>query len=342
MLNTKYLIASIAVAAVFFSCKKSTSYDVVGDPGVKFFINITSPGNAPQNSLNYNVVNIPNSAGSGLLNLSFTLPAAIRFPVYASLPTSQDVTINAALDTTLIAPYNAAHNTTYKAFPAGILHTDTTLAAHIMNGSTASYDSITITTDPTKLNLMTDTVYMAPIKLTTISPKLGVITSQPTTQVTYVVVKVEQRRIKYLGTTTDIVGTLITPRTGWSIILTPTPTTVGSIVDGSATTYSRWAASPGQIDVNLQAAKNISAIRLYTNSSTTYVPTEADVYLSTDGVNFDHIGSPLKANMTFASTYNYIVFYKPITAQYIRLVLSYSTSTSTNNFRVTELDAYAQ
>ncbi len=314
---------------------------MVGDPGVKFFANITAPGNAPQNSLNYGVVNIPNSAGSGLLNLSYTLPAAVKFPVYASQPISQDVTISAVLDTTLIAAYNAAHNTTYKAFPAGILRTDTTLSAHIARNSTMSYDSITINTNPTNLNMMTGKTYMAPIRLTTISPKLGVITSQATTQVAYVVVKVEQRRVKYLGATTDIVGTLITPRTGWSIILTPTPTTVASIVDGSTTTYSRWAASPGQVDVNLQAVKNVSAIRLYTNSSTTYVPTEVDVYLSTDGVNFDHIGSPLKANLTFASSYNYIVFYKPIPAQYIRLLVDYSTSTSTNNFRLAEFDVYS-
>jgi hypothetical protein len=211
-----------------------------------------------------------------------------------------------------------------------------------MKGGSTSADSITITTDPTNLNIMTGKTYMAPIKLTTISnPAAGVITSQPTTQVAYIVVNVEQRRIKYLGTTTDIQGTLITPRTPWSIILTPTPTTVGSIVDGSTTTFSRWSASPGQVDVNLQAAKNVTGIRLYTTTSTTSLPTQVDVFLSSDGVNFDYIGTPLKANLTFASNYNYIVFYKPIPAQYIRLVLYYSTSTSTNNFRLTEFDVYS-
>ena len=82
-------------------------------------------------------------------------------------------------------------------------------------------------------------------------------------------------------------------------------------------------------------------MRLYTSNSSTYIPTKVDVYLSNDGINYDLIGSPLKANLTYASSYNYILFYKAFPAKYIRLRLYYSTSTSTNNLRLTEFDVYA-
>jgi len=341
MLVTKNSIGFLVICVVLFSCKKSTTYDVIGDPGVKFFTNISSPGNAPQNSISYSAVNIPNPPpGFGLSNLSVTIPAAIKIPVFATSPVSQDATIQAVLDTTLIAKYNAANNTNYLPFPAGMLKTDG-LAAHIMKGTTTSADSITIATDLVSVNTLTGTAYMAPIKLSTPSGTgTGDITSSAT-QVAYVVLNVEQRRIKYLAVAADALGALITPRTSWAITFNPAPTTTGSVTDGSTATFSRWLASPVQVDVNLQAAKNVTGIRLFTSTSATTTPTQVDVYLSNDGINYDKIGSPLRANLTYASSYNYILFYKAIPASYIRLVLYYSTSTNTQNFRLVEFDVYA-
>jgi len=339
MFKTKYFIGYILAVALLSSCKKTTGYDIVGETDIKFFTNTPSSGNAPQNALVYSVVNIPNTSGNGVLNLSSTLPASIQFQVFATKPLGQDVTISAALDTTLVATYNATYNTHYAVFPSGILSTDA-LAAHISKGNTSSTDSITIPVNSANLSLLTGTAYMAPIKLTTVKDaSAGNLTSNSTMQVTYIVVNVEQRRIKYLATTTDIIGALLAPRTAWAATFTPALATTGSIFDGSLTTYSRWAASPGQLDVDMQAPKNVTGIRLYTATSATYVPTIVDVYLSNDGINYDHIGTPLKANITY-STYDYILFYKAIPARYVRLILSYSTSTSTNNFRVAEFDVY--
>lgn len=341
MSKIKYFIGCLLFASVFLSCTKSDSYDIKGDPTVRFFTNNTSPGNSPQNAINYNLVNIPDVAGSGLVNLSTTIPAAIKFPVFATKPVSKDVTIGAELDNSLIDSYNAAHNTTYVAFPDGMLNTSG-LAAHVLAGTTSSSDSITIVPGLTLLNTLTGISYIAPIKLTSVSnPGVGEISNNSTSQVVYIVATTEQRRIRFLALSTDALGALITPRTTWVTNLTPVPTTVGSIIDGLTTTYSRWAASPGQLDVLLPAAKSVTGIRLYTSNSSTYIPTKVDVYLSNDGINYDLIGSPLKANLTYASSYNYILFYKAIPAKYIRLRLYYSTSTSTNNFRLTEFDVYA-
>jgi len=340
MLNNKYFIGCLLLATVFSSCSKTDSYDIQGDPEVKFFTSNTSAGNAPQNAISYSVVNIPNVSAGGLQNLSTTMPATIKFPVYATKPVSKDVVIGAQLDTSLIAKYNAANNTNYASFPAGVLTADG-LMAHIINGTTTSADSIAINTDLAALNTLTGTAYMAPIRLTTVSsPEVGGITTN-ITQITYIIANVEQRRIKYLAVAADALGTLITPRTSWIPTFTPAPTTVGNVLDGLTTTFSRWVASPGQFDVNMQTTQNVTGIRLFTATSATQTPTKVDVYLSNDGIKYDLIGSPLRANLTYASSYNYILFYKAIPAKYIRVILYYSTSTNTQNFRLVEFDVYA-
>lgn len=343
MLAAKYFTGCMVAVSLLLSCSKNNSYDVKGDPEVKFYTNNTSSGNTPGNSINYGFVNVPDVAGSGLINLSTTIPAAIKFPVLATKPVSSDVTIGAELDNSLIAAYNASHNTNYVAFPAGILNT-AGLAAHIMKNATSSADSITINTDLATLNTLTEKAYMAPIKLTTVSSEgVGQITSSSESKVTYIVANMEYRRIKFNAVAADAQGALINPRTSWTVAFSPTPTAVGtgSILDGLTTTYSRWGTSPGQVDVDMQATTNVTGIRLYTSNNGTHIPTQVQVYLSNNGINYDLIGSPLRANLTYASSYNYILFYKAIAARYVRLRLLYTTSTNSQNTRITEFDVYA-
>lgn len=347
MSTAKYITGCLVVVSLFAACSKKDSYDVKGDPEVKFFINNVNLGDAPENSVSYSAINIPDVAGSGWANLSATFPAAVKFPVLATKPVSENVTISAELDNTLVATYNATHNTSYAAFPAGIFNT-ADLAAHILKGTTNSSDSITIAVNSAALGTLTEKAYMAPVKLTTVSDsKVGQVTSSAS-QVTYIVAKVELRKIKYNAVAAEAQGALITPRTSWTVTLNPAATLTGggSIIDGSTTSYARWGTAvntttPGQVDVDMQATKNVTGVRLYTSNNTTYTPTQVDVFVSNDGISYDLVGSPLKTNITFASSYNYVLFYKAIPARYVRLKLYYSTSTNTQNTRITELDVYA-
>lgn len=337
MSTLKYFIGCVAVAA-FLSCNKDESFDVKGDPDTVFFTNSESPGNMPVNSANYTVVNIPD--GAAWTNLSSTLPSNIKLAVFATKPVSQDVTISAQLDNSLIASYNAANNTDYKELPAGILNTQS-LSARIAQGATTSVDSLTIAVDPANLKSLTEKAYMAPIKLTTVSNgSVGKITSNTAIQAVYVVLSTELRQIRFLATAADVTGTLQS-RTGWNVGFTPAPGTSGNILDGLTTTFTRWGTTPGQVDLDMLSTKAVTGLRLYTTTSTTLIPTQVEVYTSVDGINYDLIGSPLRANLTFATPYNYVLFYRAIQARYIRLRLSYTTSTNTQNTRLTELDVYA-
>lgn len=323
-----------------FSCKKDDTADIKGNPGTLFFTNSMNLGNMPGNSVSYSLVNIPDAASSGWLNLSTTLPATIKIPLYASKPVSREVTVTAELDNSLIATYNMANNTSYVALPAGILTTQS-LSARIAEGQTTSVDSFAIAVNAADLKTLTQPAYMAAFKLNTVSdPGVGSITTNTATQTVYVVLIPELRQIRYLATTTDIPGTLQS-RTSWTVSFSSTPTTVGNVLDGSNTTYSRWTASPVQVDLDMQASKSVTGFRLFTSTTSTVSPTQIDVAVSDDGITYNALGSPLRANLTYASGYTYVGFYKPISARYLRLRLYYSTSTSSQNFRLGELDVYA-
>lgn len=343
MFKPKYMIGCLLLTAAFSCNKDKDLADKKGSPDTMIFTNNTNTGNMPANSLSFPVLNIPDVNSNGWVNLSSGVPSTIKIPVFASKPVNSEVTVNAEIDNSLVAVYNAAHGTGYVELPAGYLNTQG-LMARIPAGQTVSADSISIAVNPADFKSLTSPAYMAPVKLTTISdPAVGKITADTAIRVAYLVFNIELRQIKYLGTTADITGTLQS-KTTWAVTLNPTPTAVtGSILDGSTSTYSRYTipTSPVQVDLDMQSSKNVTAFRLYSQTSATYTPTQIDVSVSDDGINYKVVGTGLKANLTFASGYAYVVFYKAIAARYVRLNVSYSATVSSSNGRMAELDVYA-
>ena len=171
-----------------------------------------------------------------------------------------------------------------------------------------SGDSLVVTSDQTKTGLLTSAAYMAPIKLTTVSASgAGQVTSNEMQHIIYIVANVELRRIKFLANETDdAIGTRITDRSAWNVTMNPDPIVTGSVTDGSTNSMTRWGVSASQVDVDLQQTSSVTGIRIHTSTSSNSSPTQIGVNLSTDGVNYDAIGTPLRANLTFSSGYTYI------------------------------------
>src|SRR5689334_7491953 len=106
MFLSKYFTGCLLIAGMMMSsCDKKDSFDVTGDPEVKFFMNNESSGDLPGNAISYNITNYPDVAGNGWLTLSATVPANIKIPVFATKPVSDDVTIGAEVDNSLVAQY---------------------------------------------------------------------------------------------------------------------------------------------------------------------------------------------------------------------------------------------
>jgi hypothetical protein len=328
---------------VIVSCKKDESPDIKGNPDTMFFTSNANLGNMPGNSVSYSLTNIPDATPSGWQNLTSGIPQTIKIPVYATKPVSREVTVTAEFDNSLVAAYNAANNTAYTELPAGILSAQS-LSVKIPEGQTTAVDSLTIGVSAADLKTLTAPAYMTPIKLTTVSDEsVGKIASNDAIRIVYVVLNVELRQIRYLATAADVTGTLQS-KVSWVTTFNPAPTAqVGNILDGSTATLARWTAPtpPVMVDLDMQAAKNVTGFRLYTSTSSTTSPTQMDVSVSDDGITYRLIGSPLRANLTYTSGYTYVLFYRPVKARYLRLNVSYSTSTSTQNGRMAELDVYA-
>lgn len=323
------------------ACKKEGAYDITGDPEIKFFTNNEAPGNAPINSLNYWVVNIP--AGNGWQNLSTTLPEQIKIPVFATRPVPETVDISAEIDNSLIASYNSRHNTDFKALPAGVINPGS-FTATIQQGQTISSDSITIPAIHTDLGALTEVAYMVPVRLTQVSkPSVGGITANALISISYIVVYTELRQVRYLATEADIPGTLATNRSSWEASFSPAPTTTGSIFDNNANTFTRWGSSTvGQADINLQEPHKISGIRLLTTTTAAQRPLSYEVWLSNDGINYTYFGRPMRNDVTFAGGREFIGFYHTHEARYVRLILTYGTGTNTQNRRLNEFDLFVE
>jgi hypothetical protein len=341
MLRYKYGVTGLALCLLMLSCSKKENYDIKGNPDVKIFTNNLAAGNDPINSIRYGVVNRPD--GSSIVNLETTMPSEIKIPVYATRGVSQDITIEAELAEELIADYNATHGTSFQAFPSGMLNA-ANLMARINSGMSYSSDSLSVGVNLAMLSSLTGDAYMAPIRLRSVSNEnVGSLSSKAESVISYIVTYPELRYIRYDAEESELVGNQIADRTAWDFSYSPTPAFAnGTFWDGSNNSYIRWSSSPIEVNVNMQAETPVTGLRLRTGTNSNWTPTQIDLYISNDGINYQSLGTAARGNLVYTGGYTYVVLYNSMPAKYLRLMLSYSTSTSSNNRRLSELDVYTE
>jgi hypothetical protein len=151
------------------------------------------------------------------------------------------------------------------------------------------------------------------------------------------------RYIRYDAEESELVGNQIADRTAWDFSYSPTPAFAnGTFWDGSNNSYIRWSSSPIEVNVNMQAETPVTGLRLRTGTNSNWTPTQIDLYISNDGINYQSLGTAARGNLVYTGGYTYVVLYNSMPAKYLRLMLSYSTSTSSNNRRLSELDVYTE
>jgi hypothetical protein len=328
--NFKWIIACLAVLTTFSlsSCSKDESYDVKGDPSTIIYINIQnwSPVNTPKNTSSFTVYHTP----VGELG-----KVKIQFPVLSTKPVDKAVTVTAGSVDTIVNQYNRTYGTSYTALPSGLLNISKSTAT-IEQEESISKDSIMISVDSAKLALLTDPTYIAAVQLISTSVSNNTISTDYKT--VYVVINRITTNCYQSPILTDMVGALITPRTSWTATMNVIFTNAASrLFDNKTTTYI--LVSPAQacaLTVDMASENtNITGIRLH-SYSTSYLLYTVNVYSSSDGTNWTTQGSGV--NLSTASPYQYIKFYSPITARYIKLeVTSYK---SASYIVLSEFDVY--
>lgn len=291
------------------------AYDAHGaEPAV--FVNATG--------LSGTVVHTPVGSIGGL---------SASFNAYLTAYSQEDVTATVALDNSLVAAYNTANGTSYGTIPAANIKIDNAnqlIRAGLAQSLTSAVVSLT-----GNLSALTDTNgYVVPLTISDASA--GISQAYKTV---YVVVKPDWTNYKYAPSSADITGTLVEDKTGWSVTSTQTITNIARIIDGTRTSnsYASASASPCTYTVDLGQEYKIGTFRHYGRALTSM-----QIEYSTDGINFTDLGTADSASEYYrdstGSTSNYyFILYSPVTARYVRMTNTFSTTTRYIN----EFDIYA-
>jgi hypothetical protein len=309
----KNVYSSLFVAGVILltACTNDTlKYDVTGDTVNRVYVQTPTSW---INNYSFSVLHTP---------LTHTGTIFAKFPALSTKAAASNLKVTFAVDHSLVATYNAAHSTTYSQVPDSIVTMiNTTL--NIPKDSASSIDSMSISINNARLFYLTNPGYVIPIRITSLSnavsnDKSAVISTNES--IVYVVITTSFTNCIVSPLITDMVGTIVTTRTGWTATLDKTLNsgTLANLFDAKTTTY--WYVTPAS-EVNLvvnlsKAYTNIKGIRIH-SYSTSYSLTSLVVYTSSDNINWTSQGI---ASLSGANSYQYIKFYSPIpTAQYIKL-----------------------
>ncbi|WP_321518610.1 BT_3987 domain-containing protein [uncultured Bacteroides sp.] len=317
-LNFRCIIACLAtfVALSLQSCSDKETYDVMGNPINKVYINTRDwgPINTPKNSFSFSIVHTPIGDFGDIL---------AKFPIRSTREVSKSITVKAELDNSLVEVYNKTYGTKYVALPDGVLDLSKATST-IERGQSLSSDSITVSADPSKRALLTEKFYLAPIKLSSVSESDCEISSEYNTA--YVLITTSTSLIKTNVGSSEMLGSLVTNCSTWTVTsdITPSAGTYSNIFDGSKTTNWRFPSTPVILVIDMKESKKVSGLRLFAQyAQYGYIFNQVNISLSKDNVTYNEIGTSKDNDMTNESGYQYISFYGSVEAQYIKLTLNW-------------------
>lgn len=308
ILKARYYITACVMALVaisFQSCSEEESFDVVGSSENKVYLNTQSwnPVNMPKNSVIFNVTNTP--LGSIVAN---TGKVEMKLGVQCTHPAASDIKVKLELDNSLVMEG-------FKILPSGVSVATDKTELTIPKGDIWSMDSMTISVNTDDLDLLEADSYMVPVKITTVT-NAGVSANLKNA---YVVINAQESNCYENPAQGDMVGQIVSNRSAWSASLSVPPSSgaLTRLFDGNTRNY--FFVTPAarcQLTVDLAAEyTNITGVRIHSYSAS-YGLTSIDVYSSADGENWTSQGN---AVLSTSSSYQYIKFYSPINARYIKL-----------------------
>lgn len=321
----KKIIPGILILAsvTIISCDKD-EYNFTGDSTAKVYFTSYYQG--------------LNTFGSSVLHTPIGSWGVIKasFPVRTTLKANAAINVSLAIDNTLAEAFNLKYGTTYSTVPSGLASLSVSSLV-IPEGAYLSSDSVEVTISEDDVSGLTDPGYIIPVRITSIDTKEDAEISSNLNTV-YLVVKTTWSNCYNGQSLADMAGTLITPRTGWNAsINTPLYSgNTGQLFDGMTNSYFQLRPSAKFIlTVDLTAEyDSIAGIRTNT-SSTNYGLTMAKIYSSTDSLSWTYQGSP---TLLTSSAYQYIRFYAPFTARYLRM--ESVSSRSSSRIYLGEFDVY--
>ncbi|RXF69705.1 BT_3987 domain-containing protein [Arcticibacter tournemirensis] len=303
------IITFIAGSCLLYSCKDSEHYDITGDTENRVYLPVGSYTVNAYNKYVFSVTHTP--AGSIGQNIGAATP------VMCTHPASADLKVSFSVNKSLVDTYNAEKGTNYSQLPDGMVDFNT-MELTIPQGQLSSADFLEFSIPAAKYSQLTDSAYLMPLEINSVAGT-GKATVSSNRNVVYLMIRTSQTNVYSNTVAGDMVGTLISPRSGWSATLNADLGygSLSNMFDGRTNTY--WYVTPAKrvaLTVNLNNTyPTIRGIRIH-SYSTTYGLTSIRVSTSTDGNSWTSQGS---ASLSTVAAYQYIKFYSSVSARYIKL-----------------------
>ncbi len=323
-----FIIILIAGSSQFYSCKDDEQFDFPGDNMNRVFFPIENYTVNTYDRYVFSVKHTPlGSSGDQI---------TIATPVRSAQAVSADVRVSLAIDNSLTEAYNAAKGTNYSRIPDGMVDLNTGQLT-IRLGQQSSADSLKFSVSAEKYSQLTDSAYLVPLAITSVAGADNAAVSS-NRNILYIVIRTSQTNVYDNTVLNDMTGSLLSDRSGWSATLNASLDygTFSNMFDGRTNTY--WYISPSKkvslaVDLN-NTYPGITGIRIHT-SSTTYALTAVTISTSADGNSWIPQGL---ATLSASSAYQYIKFYSPVSARYIKLDIEGWRSAT--YIRMAEFDVY--
>jgi len=239
------------------------------------------------------------------------------FPVRSTLKAPSNINVTCTIDNSLIEEFNSKNGTDYIPVPPGLAVLSAS-ALTITEGAYLSADSLRVTVAEGFAPQLTGNGYVIPVRISSLSTT-GDAAISTNLNTIYLVATTDWSNCYDNQADTDMSGTLAPDRSLWvaDIDVTLYSGSLTQLFDGNTNSY--WQIRPSQV-FNLvvdlaDVYPEITGIR--TNCrQTSYGLTRVRIYSSPDSISWSFQGSP---ELLTSSSYQYVKFYAPISARYLRL-----------------------
>ena len=247
--------------------------------------------------------------------------------------------VNASVDASLVDAYNSSHNTKYAALDASYVQI-TGIPCEIASGSNKSQGQISVTLKGDLSRLTNTDGYLVPVKLSAD----GAVTSSGR-GVVYVAFTVETSTALFKDnfSISDIVGSQVSDRSGWSILEYDDSIysgTYNDLLDGSTTTYVRTWGGPVSFTVDLGKEYEMTGIvitaRTDRSSYSRHQPKIMLISSSLDGKTYTELGTATSSDATLVASNpsSYVSFYASQKVRYLKIEASYGSNMGTSEFNI--------
>lgn len=326
----KYLsIISVLLLSVFicFSCKDDEYYDFPGDDQNRIYFKTVSNTVNEYDKIKFEVLQTPNGVFSGKLEI----------PVYSTMPADGDIFISLEADESLVADFNSNYDKDYKPFPVEAVSFSNN-ELRIPSNTLKSEGVFDLKINPDLLGGVEPGEYLLPLKIGNVNGNAAPSTNR---NKVYIIITLSLDEDNIWNTAIDDKGSLYKEdRQGWEVTAFNSEFSgdTNLLFDGDESQRLRYylsnvGESESGFIVDMKNPIVLSGIyeKFYWSS---YAISKSEIYTSLDNQDWTYQGA-----FEDFSDLSEIIFYTPVEARYIKIVVKDSSRYS---FYINEFNVYVK